>query len=91
MEFSPTSRSKYANEVLDYTFDMANTLDSGDTISTFSVSAESGLTVDSSSNTSTVGTATISGGTQGSSYKLTLTFVTSNSRTFVGYVTINII
>lgn len=91
MEFNPTVRSKYANEVLDYTFDLSNTLDSGDTISTFSIAAESGVTVDSYSNTSTVGTATISGGTQGKSYKLTATTTTSNSRTLVGYVRIKII
>ena len=55
---------------LDYSLDFSNYLPTGDTINTVSVSVDSGITVVSTSNTDTVATAIISGGTAGSIYNV---------------------
>lgn len=78
--------------VLDYKFDWANTtnggtvsdwLASGETISTRTITADSGITVDSSSitDTSTSVTVWLSGGTTGQVYNVACKIVTSASRT----------
>lgn len=78
--------------VLDYVFDFApltngrgdtDWLASGDTISSKTVTAETGLTVDSSSITDsgTSVTAWLSGGTAGSVYRVTCQIVTAGGRT----------
>lgn len=69
--------------VLDYKFDWSDWLESGETISTRTVTAESGITVDSSSitDTNTSVTVWLSGGTAGVNYDVTCRIVTSASRT----------
>jgi len=83
---------KDPNAVLDYKFDWkaktnlsGNTdwLESNETISSFTITAASGLTVDSSasSDTNTSVTVWLSGGTDGTTYELACKIVTSLSRT----------
>lgn len=62
--------------------DKLNLSDPADTISSSSWSADSGLTVDSDSNTTTSATAVISGGTAGNRYKLTNRIVTAAGYTY---------
>ena len=64
---------------LDYTIDWESWLDS-DTIATSTWVADSGITIESDSNTSTTTTVWISGGTAGSSYKATNHIVTAAGR-----------
>ena len=75
--------TKDPNAVLDYKFDWAAWLASGETISTRTVTADTGLTVASSSitNTGTSVTVWLSGGTAGSNYNVLCRIVTSASRT----------
>jgi len=83
---------KDPDAVLDYKFDWkaktnlsGNTdwLETSETISSFTITAASGLTVDSSalSDTNTSVTAWLSGGTDGTTYELACKIVTSLSRT----------
>jgi len=64
---------------LDYSLDFTNYLPSGDTLSSVSVSADSGITVVSTSNTDTVATAIISGGTAGTIYNVEFRITTANA------------
>ena len=88
----PQSFVKDPNAVLDYKFDWANTtnggteadwLAAGETISTRTITAASGITVDSSSITdsSTSVTVWLSGGTDGATYTVACLITTSASRT----------
>ena len=83
---------KDPDAVLDYKWDFAAStngsgdsdwLASGETISSHTVTADTGLTVDSSSitDTNTSVTAWLSGGTAGTDYGVTCQIVTSASRT----------
>ena len=83
---------KDPDAVLDYKFDWAaNTngsgdsdwLASGETISSHTIDADAGITVDSSSETDTDTSVTVwlSGGTDGTDYKVRCEIVTSASRT----------
>jgi len=83
---------KDPDAILDYKFDWkaktnlsGNTdwLESGETISSFTITAASGLTVDSSalSDTNTSVTVWLSGGTDGTTYDLACKIVTSLGRT----------
>ncbi len=85
---------KDPDDVLDYTFDFAadtnNTGDSdwldtanSETISSYAITAQSGITVDSDSRTdsNTSVTVWLSGGTAGSTYTVACKIVTSASRT----------
>lgn len=85
-------RVKDAQDVLDYKFDFANAtnggndsdwLASGETISTHTITAESGITIDSSSVTDTNTSVTVwaSGGTAGESYDIACKITTSGGRT----------
>lgn len=84
--------SKDPDEVLSYKFDWAPStngsgdsdwLASGETISSTTITATSGITVDSSSITdaNTTVTVTLSGGTAGSVYLITCEIVTSEGQT----------
>jgi hypothetical protein len=70
--------------ILDYTLDWTNWMPSGDTISSITVTAEtiSGdaapLAIDSSTNTTVLVTANISGGTAGNIYNVEYKIVTTN-------------
>ena len=72
---------KDPDAVLDYQWNWATWLPTGDTIASATVTAETGLTVDSDSNTATVVTAWLSGGTVGESYDVTCRVVTADGRT----------
>lgn len=76
---------KQPTEVLDYDADYSDWMPTSDTITSKTVTCESGLTVDSSTfNVSThVVKAWISGGTDGEIYKVTVTIVTTGGRTKV--------
>lgn len=74
---------KDPDAVLDYKFDWSTWLPTGDTIATATVTASTGLTVDSSSITDSGAsvTAWLSGGTVGAIYTLTCRIVTDQGRT----------
>jgi hypothetical protein len=70
--------------VLDYSLDWTNWMPAGDTITSITVTAEtisgdsSPLTIDSTTNTSYIVTANISGGTAGNIYNIEFKIVTTN-------------
>ena len=72
--------SKDPDETLDYIVNWATHLGS-DTISSSSWDAETGITVDSDTNTTTTATVWLSGGTLGEFYLVTNTIVTDGGRT----------
>lgn len=72
--------TKDPNAVLDYEIDWETWLGS-DTISSSSWTADSGLTVDSDTSTTTTATAWLSGGTVGTTYSVTNRIVTAAGRT----------
>jgi len=71
---------KDPQEVLDYQVNWSDWLDT-DTISTSAFVVQTGITKDSSSNTTTTATVWLSGGTNGSRYVITNTITTSDGRT----------
>jgi hypothetical protein len=82
---------KDPSAVLDYKFDFASStngnggsdwLQSGETISSHTITEDSGITVDSSSitDTSTSVTVWLSGGTAGTTYRIACLVVTSAGR-----------
>lgn len=90
----PQTFIKDPDAVLDYKFDFAGLtngasdadsdwLESGETISSHTVTVSAGLTKDSDSATDTDTSVTVwlSGGTAGSDYECTCQVVTSNGRT----------
>lgn len=64
--------------VLDYSLDWTNWMPSGDTISAISITADAGITIDSSTNTDYIATAYISGGTAGTTYNIEYNITTTN-------------
>ena len=72
--------TKDPDAVLDYLWDWTAWLD-GDTITSAIATADAGLTVESSSNTTTAVTVWVSGGTAGETYSLTCTIDTAGGRT----------
>ncbi len=72
---------KDPNAVLDYTWDWSEWLTGAETISSATVTAPTGLTLDSQSNTTTTVTAWLSGGTAISEYAVSCRIVTSDGRT----------
>lgn len=72
---------KDPNAVLFYTFDWAPWLGVGETISSVVNTAPPGLTIASSSNTTTAVTIKLSGGTAGQSYKVANRITTSAGQT----------
>ncbi len=76
--------TKDPDSVLDYVVDWTAWLadvSPVDTISTSSWTLQSGLTLDSDSNTSQIAKAWVSGGTAGTRYKATNRIVTAGART----------
>ena len=71
---------KDPDEVLDFVFDWSTWL-AGDTISSDTVTAETGITKDSDSNDTDSVTVWLSGGTAGNAYKVTSQIVTAAGRT----------
>lgn len=79
---------KDPNEVLDYMFDWSTWLD-GDTISSATaISAPTGITKNSQSNTTTTVTIWLSGGTAGNAYDFTSEIVTAAGRTAQRTITV---
>lgn len=78
-----TLEVKTPEEVKKYIFDVSAWMtDLGTTISSVdSVTADTGLTVDSFTNTTTTITATLSGGTAGNSYRVRAQFQTGDGQT----------
>lgn len=70
-------RTKDKDEVKDFTLDWSKELATGDTISTSTWTAPSGITVSSQSNTTTTTTVFLSGGTVGQRYIVTNHVVTA--------------
>ena len=70
---------KDPDAVLDYQFNWGDWL-GADTIASHTVTAATGLTVDSSTATSTTVTAWLSGGTEGETYSVTCHIVTAAGR-----------
>lgn len=78
----PESFVKDPESVLDYQFDWSDWLSGdGDTIASHAVTVTSGLTLDSSTATTTAVTAWISGGTIGQQYTADCRIVTGAGRT----------
>ena len=91
--------SKDPAAVLDYTFDWAaltngtgksDWLASGETISSYTVTADAGIIKNSDTNTSTTVTVWLSGGTIATRYKIVCQIVTNFSRTDERTITIAI-
>lgn len=73
---------KDPDAVLDYAIDWAtNWLEAGETISSHTVTVPAGITKDSDSESAGTVTIWLSGGTAGSTYRVTCQIVTSSSRT----------
>lgn len=92
---------KDPNAVLDYKFDWrastngsgdSDWLASGETISTRTITATTGITVDSSglTDTNTSVTVWLSGGTHGNDYRVACKIVTSASRTDERSITVRV-
>jgi hypothetical protein len=79
---------KDPDAVLDYGFDWSSWLATGETISTSTWTVPTGITKDSSSNSTTKTTVWLSGGTVGQTYEIVNRIVTSASRTDERTVTI---
>lgn len=90
---STATKIKDSDAVLDYAFNWASedgTNDGsssdkgwlqGDTISSYTITAESGITVDSDSNTTKIVIVWLSGGTAGKVYDVACEVVTAGGRT----------
>lgn len=76
-----TTYDKDPNSVLDYRWDWSTWLQASETISNHSIVSEAGITVDSSSATTTAVTVWLSGGTEGAAYVVTSRVVTNQGRT----------
>jgi hypothetical protein len=72
---------KDPNAVLDYQFDWSAWLPVGDTIVSHTATVSTGLTKDSSANTTTSVTIWLSGGTAGTTYTAACKIVTTQGRT----------
>lgn len=77
---------KHPSDVLDYAVAFATWLETGDSLSTVSVSADAGITVGSSPAPAIDGTDVVlwlSGGTTGTTYDVQVTVTTDGGRTKV--------
>lgn len=77
---------KNPGAVVDWVFDWADWLGT-DTIASYALTEETGLTIDSDSNTSTTVTVILSGGTDGETYTLDCSVTTAAGLTDVRRVT----
>ena len=81
--------TKDPDDVVDYAFNWSAWL-GADTIYSDTVTVESGITKDSDSDTTTVVTVWLSGGTNGTSYKVTSKITTAGGRTKTASIIINV-
>ncbi len=72
---------KDPSAVLDYVFDWTGWLASGETIDTHTITVDTGLTKDSSTESGGKVTVWLSGGTAGENYKVACLITTSAGRT----------
>lgn len=72
---------KDPDAVLDYAFDWTDWLEDGETISSHTVTVETGLTKDSDSESSGVVTVWLSGGTADETYTVACKITTNGGRT----------
>lgn len=73
--------TKDPDSVLDWLWNFADWLATGETISSHTVTPDAGITVDASTNDSTGVTVWLSGGTAGQTYNVTVRIMTSQNRT----------
>lgn len=81
---------KDPDAVLDYVFDWTAWLDDTDTISSTTVTAATGITVDSTSFTANTVTVWLSGGTAGRNYTVACLIATADGRTDERTMTITV-
>jgi hypothetical protein len=81
---------KDPDDVLDYSFDWSDWLTTNEQIVSFTAIATPGITIDSTSNTTTVTTTWLSGGVAGSPYTVTHRIVTNQDRTVDRSMTIRV-
>lgn len=74
----PTSYTKDPQATLDYLFDWSGWLATGETITASTMTATTGITVQSASFTTTTATVWLAGGTLGTAYQVT-NHVTTNA------------
>ena len=72
---------KDPSAVLDYVFDWTGWLATGETITDYAITADTGITVDSSTEDAGKVTVWLSGGTAGINYKVACKITTSAGRT----------
>ena len=82
---------KDPDAILDYAFDWSAWLQDGESISTYTITAEDGITVDSYSQADGVVTVWLSGGTVGTNYDVACKIVTSYNRTDERTMTITVL
>ena len=82
--------AKDPESVLDWAWEFSDWRGSGDSISNKTVTAETGITVDSSAINGTQVVVWLSGGTAGESYDVTVQAVTANGRTVERTVTFEV-
>jgi hypothetical protein len=82
--------TKDPDAVLDYAFDWSSWLATGETISSHTITVETGLTKDSDSESSGVVTVWLSGGTADEEYDVACKIVTNASRTDERTMTIRV-
>ena len=73
--------TKDSDAVLDYAFDWSDWLATGETIASYVVTPDTGITKDSDSQADGVVTVWLSGGTAGINYKVACKITTSAGRT----------
>jgi len=73
--------SKDPSAVLDYVFDWTEWLATGESISSYTITADTGITVETDSEASGKVTVWLSGGTAGINYKVACKITTSAGRT----------
>ncbi len=76
--------------VLDYAFDWSEWLATGETISSYTITVETGLTNDSDSESSGIVTVWLSGGTADNEYDVACRIVTNAGRTDERTITIRV-
>lgn len=91
MPTDPSQKVKDSDAVLDYEFNYEEWLSASETISSFTIIASPGITVDSSTNQPDKVTVWLSGGTAGVPYTVTCRIVTNQGRTDDRTMTIRVI
>lgn len=82
--------TKDADAVLDWKWDWSAWLATGETISASTMTASAGITINSSTNTSTTATVWLSGGTPGTPYLVSNRITTSAGRIDERSITIRV-